>query len=240
MRRILDSYTLAHLGDAPLPTMALLHLITLPPGDKIKAHLIEKMRLTPNIECLDEVLVHILSQEADDLARRNTQDKIRRVNRALEEEEDKEPSVPKRKHKCRICDKEHERYKCTFKCKWCSKKGDRSENCWTKFPQKTPGYVPPPPQAPRERTLAPGLRKPKGRRSRSMDGSDRASSYDGNESELGNTPRGNRKKRARSKRVRAVGPSEGNSSLGTAGFSSNGGSLFPRRSPNLYSSLSTE
>ena len=68
------------------------------------------MRLTPNIESLDEVLAYILSQEGNNLARRYTQDKIRRVNRAMEkEEESKEPSVPKRKHECRICDKEHER-----------------------------------------------------------------------------------------------------------------------------------
>ena len=114
MRRILDSYTSAQLGEAPLPTLALLHLMTMLPGDnlseKIKAHLIEKMRLTPNIKSLEELLAYILSQEGDNMPRKNTQDKIRRVNRAMEkEEESKEPSVPKRKHECRICDKEHER-----------------------------------------------------------------------------------------------------------------------------------
>ena len=45
--------------------MTLLHLITLLPGDnlseKIKAYLIDNMRLTPNLKSLDEVMAYILS-----------------------------------------------------------------------------------------------------------------------------------------------------------------------------------
>ena len=57
------------IDEAPIGTRSLLHLTKLLPVDtlseKIKAYLIERMRLVPNINSLDDVLTHILSQEAD-------------------------------------------------------------------------------------------------------------------------------------------------------------------------------
>ena len=47
-----------------------MRLTTLLPGDnlseKVKAHLIEKMRLTPYIQSLKEIMAYILSQEGND------------------------------------------------------------------------------------------------------------------------------------------------------------------------------
>ena len=61
--------------------------------------------------------------------------------------------------------KRHARFKCTYICKHCSRKGHRAEACWTKFPAKAPGYVAP--VKPREPT--PGLQKKKrGRRFKSQ------------------------------------------------------------------------
>ena len=49
MRKILDAYLSADLGNAPLETLVLLHLLILLPSDtlseKIKSWLVEKMRL---------------------------------------------------------------------------------------------------------------------------------------------------------------------------------------------------
>ena len=57
----------------------LLHLLILLPSDplseKLKAWLVEKMRLNPNIDNLDEVGAYILSQESNNIARKITQDK---------------------------------------------------------------------------------------------------------------------------------------------------------------------
>ena len=39
-------------------------------SEKIKAHLMERMRLTPNIQSLDEIMAYFLSQEAEDYARK--------------------------------------------------------------------------------------------------------------------------------------------------------------------------
>ena len=59
MRRIYDAYLSAELNKAPIETLALLHLLILLPDDplseKIKTWLVEKMRLKPNIDNLDEV-----------------------------------------------------------------------------------------------------------------------------------------------------------------------------------------
>ena len=62
-----------------LETLVLLHLLILLPSDplseKLKAWLVEKMRLNPNIDNLDEVGAYILSQESNNIARKITQDK---------------------------------------------------------------------------------------------------------------------------------------------------------------------
>ena len=83
----------------------LFHLTTLLPGDnlseKIKTHLIERMRLTPNIQSLDEIMAYILAQEADEYARKNTHDKAK-VNRTREGEEGGDGDPPKKEQKCRI------------------------------------------------------------------------------------------------------------------------------------------
>ena len=83
--------------------LALLHLVTLLPSDplsdKIKAYLVEKMRLQPNITSLEEITAFVLSQEADDVAKRSTQAQANRVNRI-----DEKVGPPKeKKYKCRIC-----------------------------------------------------------------------------------------------------------------------------------------
>ena len=58
LRKIFDAYQSAELKNCPLETMALLHLVTLLPADplsdRIKAHLVEKMRIQPNLS-----LIHI-------------------------------------------------------------------------------------------------------------------------------------------------------------------------------------
>ena len=86
--------------------------------------------------------------------------------------------------------------------------GKEDEGCWTKFPQKAPGYRAPSVEMKKPKrggTPAPP-KKQRGRRSRSLGGSDRASSYDASGSDSG-SPHGNKKKRHRSKRVR-VCPSD--------------------------------
>ena len=166
MRRIYDSYLSAQLNDATVKTRALLHLITLlqsdPLSKKIKAYLIEKIRLTPNISNLDEILAYILSQEADDVARRSTQGKVRKgvFQVKAEEEEVKDPA--KKEYSCTICDKKHPCFACSYKCKHCKKKGHKSEACRVKLPEKAPGYAPPVNKdKPREPT--PGLTRKKRR-----------------------------------------------------------------------------
>ena len=52
------------------------------PGDNLSEK-IKRMRLTPNIQSLEKIIVYILSQEADDYARKNTHDKAK-VNRVGE------------------------------------------------------------------------------------------------------------------------------------------------------------
>ena len=99
LRRILDAYQSAELNGCPLETMALLHLVTLLPADplsdKIKAYLVEKMRLQPNIVSLDKITAYVLSQEADDVAKKSTLSQANRVNKI--EEKDKDPAKKKYK-----------------------------------------------------------------------------------------------------------------------------------------------
>ena len=117
MRRSYDSYLSAQLDDAPVETRALLHLITLLPSDplseKIEAYLMEKMRLTPYMSNLDEILAYILSQEADDIAARSTQEKVRKgvFQVKAEEEEVKDPA--KKEYSWRICNKKHPHFGCS-------------------------------------------------------------------------------------------------------------------------------
>ena len=104
MRRIYDSY------------LSTVHLITLLPSDplyqKIKIYLIEKMRLTPNINNLDENLAYICSQEADDIARKSTQEKAgKNVFKVTDEEVVKDPT--KKEVHCKMCEKKHARFACS-------------------------------------------------------------------------------------------------------------------------------
>ena len=80
--------------------------------------MIEKMRLTPNIQTLDDILAYILSQEADDVPRKSTQEKVRKwaYRTKEEEEEEKRPPPPRREYKCKICEKKHPRFGCSYKC----------------------------------------------------------------------------------------------------------------------------
>ena len=122
---IFDSYKSAQLDQAPIDTRCLLHLTNLLPGDnlseKVKAHLIEKMRLTPNIQSLEEIMTYFLSQEVDDFARRNPHNKSK-VNRVGEGDGD----PPKKDQKCMICDKKYPRGSCVYKCSHCGKKAIRA------------------------------------------------------------------------------------------------------------------
>ena len=193
MRRIYGAYLSAELDKAPLETLALLHLLILLPSDplseKIKAWLVEKMRLNPNIDNLNEVGAYILSQESDHISRKGTQDKANKsVLQVTQQEEPKDP--PRKEFTCKICSKKHARFKCTYVCKHCSRKGHRAEACWTKFPVK-----------PRE--PIPGLQKKKrGRRSKSQ-GSDRGSSFDASQNES-ESPNPRNRRRHRSSRVKVI------------------------------------
>ena len=105
MRKILDAYLSADLGNAPLETLVLLHLLILLPSDtlseKIKSWLVEKMRLQPNIKSLEEVSAYIQSQENDFIARKHT---VADKKIMLVKDEEKDKDV-----KCRICSKLHPR-----------------------------------------------------------------------------------------------------------------------------------
>ena len=121
--------------------MALLHLVTLLPSDplrdRIKAHLVEKMRLEPNLTSLEEITTYILSQEADDVAKKSTLQQANRINQVTETTE-KDPEKKKFKYKCRVCSKVHEQWQCQLKCEFCGKNGHRQESCWNKNPQLAP------------------------------------------------------------------------------------------------------
>ena len=207
MRRIHDGYISAELNKAPLETLVLLHLLILLPADplseKIKSWLVEKMRQDPNIKCLDEVGAYLQSQESDFIARKGTGAPDKRVNH-VKSQDGEVPKDPPKEYKCRICTKVHPKFKCKYECDHCSRKGHRAEQCWTKFPNLAPGYVAPPkpPVKPREPT--PGIKK-KGKRSRRSKsaGSDRGSDYDSG-SDSSATPRGRRRTRHKSHRIRTL------------------------------------
>ena len=169
-------YKSAQLDLAPLETRCLLHLTTLLPGDalseKVKDYLIEKMRLTPNIQSLEEIFAYILLQEGYDYARRNTHDKANKIHRL----DEGDGGSPGKEYKYKICDKKHARGAGTY---------------WQKFPHIDPGYK-------RDRSLSGKRKKPaerdgtphyskdekpkKSRRSRSLDNR-RDSSFEASESE---------------------------------------------------------
>ena len=91
--------------------MAILHLVTLLPSDplsdRIKAHLVERMRVQPNISSLEEITTYILSQEADDVAKKSTLQQASRVSHVTETGD---KDAEKKKYKCRICGKTHARW----------------------------------------------------------------------------------------------------------------------------------
>ena len=103
MRRIHDAYLSAELDTAPLETLVLLHLLILLPADplseKVKSWLVEKMRLEPNINSLDEVGAYIQSQELDYVARKGTQEKANIVNQ-VKQQEDESKDLPKKEFTC--------------------------------------------------------------------------------------------------------------------------------------------
>ena len=84
MRRIHYAYLSAELDKAPLETLVLLHLLILLPSDplseKVKSWLVEKMRLEPNINSLDEVGAYIQSQESDYVTRKTRRAKLIRLS----------------------------------------------------------------------------------------------------------------------------------------------------------------
>ena len=70
------------------------------------------MRLTPNINNLDENLAYICSQEADDIARKSTQEKAgKNVFKVTDEEVVKDPT--KKEVHCKMCEKKHARFACS-------------------------------------------------------------------------------------------------------------------------------
>ena len=164
------------MDKAPLENLVFLHLLILLPSvplsEKIKSWLVEKMRLEPNIKSLDQVAAYIQAQESDYVASKGAQDT--KVNHVKPQNGDV-TKEPKKDILCRICSKKHPKFKCTYTCKFCWRKGHDSEACWTKFSEKAPGYIP----ATRENTPALGknpkvTKKWKTRRSKST-GSDRGS-----------------------------------------------------------------
>ena len=190
--------------------MALLHLVTLLPSDpfsdRIKAHLVEKMRLQPNITSLEEITTYILSQEADAIAKKSTLQQATRVNQVTET--DKDPDKKKFKYKCRVCSKVHERWQCQHVCEFCGKKGHRAESCWFKHPKLAPQAPPQtslslPPSGKDKREPTPGLPGRSGRSRRRSSGrkSDRGSSYERSASEPESPATKGGRKRHRSNRV---------------------------------------
>ena len=229
LRKIFDAYQSAELKDCPLETLALLHLVTLLPADplsdRIKAHLVETMRLEPNLTSLESVTTFILSQEADDVAKRSTLQQANRVNQITEVE--KEPEKEKKKIKCRACLKSHVRGQCKHECGFCGKPGHRQEFCWIKNPKLAPPHLahhlsassslPPAGKDKREHTPGPPR---SGRSRRRSSKSDRGSSYERSASEPETPPPRGPKKRHRSNRVRVtVPPASESTSSGLAALS---------------------
>ena len=107
---------------------------------------------------------YIQSQELDYVARKGTggQEKASKVNQVKQQEEDEES----KEFTCKICSKKHAKFKRTYVCKYCNRKGHKAEACWTKFPEKAPGYV-----SPVKRYPTPGLQKKKRTRRSDYDAS---------------------------------------------------------------------
>ena len=72
LHRIHEAYISAELDICPVETFVLLYLLTLLPGDplseKIKAWLVEAMRVELNIKSLDKATAYIQQQESDTIA----------------------------------------------------------------------------------------------------------------------------------------------------------------------------
>ena len=162
------------------------------------------MRLEPNIKSFGQVAAYIQAQESDYVASKGAQDKTK-VNHVKPQEGDA-PKEPKKDILCRICSKKHPKFKCTYTCKICGRKGHKSEACWSKFPEKAPGYNPALKKDPKD------IRKRMKRRSKST-GSDRGSDFEasGSEAETPNS-RGRRTIR-RSNCVKVI--TESNPMVGT-------------------------
>ena len=221
LRKIFDAYQSAELKNCPLETLALLHLVTLLPADplsdRIKAHLVEKMRIEPNITSLEEITTYILSQEADDVAKKSTFQQASRVNQVTESEKDSEKK--KFKYRCRTCSKVHERYACQYVCEFCGKKGHKEQSCWYKNPKQAPQGGPPqtslslPNSGKDKREPTPGPQGGRGGRSRrrsksSGRRSDRGSSFERSASEPESPAAKGPRKRHRSNRILICHPTE--------------------------------
>ena len=76
-----------------------------PLTDRIKAHVVERMRVQPNISSFEEITTYILSQEADDVAKKSTlqASRVSHVTETVDKE------AEKKKYKCRVCGKIHAR-----------------------------------------------------------------------------------------------------------------------------------
>ena len=70
-----------------------------PLSEKVKSWLVEKMRLEPNINSLDEVGAYIQSQELDYVAHKGTQEKANIVNQ-VKQQEDESKDLPKKEFTC--------------------------------------------------------------------------------------------------------------------------------------------
>ena len=146
------------------------------------------MRIEPNIKSLEIASSYIQQQESDSIASKGAQGDTK-VH--LVKPEDGEVKGPKKEILCKICQKTHPKFKCSYRCMHCSRKGHRSEVCWQKFPEKAPGYSGNRADTPAADKLPKVVPKKRDRRASSA-GSDRGSEYEhsGNESDSSNNSRG--------------------------------------------------
>lgn len=139
LHRLVVEYGDSQLDDAPVQTRILLHLIrqlgTSPTEEKVKAFLIESMRVQPDITDLAATFTYINNVEGDEAARKATQSKAR-VQVVVE----KEQGDPPKSASCRLCSKKHPRGKCSYTCPHCHMKGSHKKDfCWTKYPELRKG-----------------------------------------------------------------------------------------------------
>ena len=199
LHRIHEAYISAEMDKCPVETLVLLHLLTLlasdPMSEKIKSWMVESMRVEPNIKSLDKVTAYIQQQESDFIASQGASQSTK-VNQVKPQEDDP-PKITKKEIKCKICDKKHLKFKCSYRCDHCSRKGHRSESCWTKFPEKNPAYT-----GGRAPTPAPGqLPKPSLKKKRSSSAnSDRGSDFSGQSGHESDTTPDNRDRGRRLRR----------------------------------------